>query len=317
MGTLPLVQVLTRVDATRIKQLLAKDTFFWLDLAHPSEADLDRIEALLGLHPAAVEDTREWEQLPKLDDYGEHVMLVFFGAGTVDGASKPLEVHVYASGGWIVTARRCECKLDRLHEWLEATDQADEDELLYHVLDALADDWDPVIDAVDVRVDKVENEVLERPRQGQLTTIYRLKQEVSDLLRHATAQAHIFPEACEVIHRLPGLSRGSREWLRDVESHLDGLSSDLQRINGDLHALTETFFNANANRLNRLASVVAVASVFFLVWTLFTSFFGQNFGWLVKHVNSGNAFLLWGIVAPGAVMLAFALVAYWRRRDWW
>ncbi len=313
------MEVLTEVDDGRIRKLLEADTFFWLDLLETNNdhTQLDKLSPLLGLHPAAIEDTREWGQLPRLDDYGDHVLLIFFTAREVDGRVEPVEVHVYVSGRWIVTARRCDTKLDRKRDWLAQTDYDDEDEILYHVLDALADGWDPIIDVIDQRVDKVEVQVLERPAQGQLTTIYRLKQEVGDLLRRAHPMAALFPAAIDTIHQLEGLTHGSREWLRDVDAHLDSVHSDLRRLSSDLTALTDTFFNANANRLNRLATLIAVGSMFFLIWTLVTGFFGQNFGYLTEHIDSKGAFFAYELGALLLPTVILAIVLYRRRRDWW
>ena len=54
----------------------------------------------------------------------------------------------------------------------------------------------------------------------------------------------------------------------------------------------------------------------FVTWTLVTGFFGQNFEWLVTHVESGSDFLIFGIgglVVPTVVLGAL----FWRkRRDW-
>jgi Mg2+ and Co2+ transporter CorA len=91
---------------------------------------------------------------------------------------------------------------------------------------------------------------------------------------------------------------------------------DRYRQVDDLAALTSMFFNANANRLNRLATRLTVIATFFLIWTLVTSFFGQNFGWLVRHIDSLEAFLIYdgiGLLLPTIV----AAVIFWRRRREW
>ena len=124
------------------------------------------------------------------------------------------------------------------------------------------------------------------------------------------------PDAVEAMHGLPGLTRGSREWLRDVTTHSESIASDLHRIAADLSSLTDTYFNANANRLNRLVTYVSIGSVFFLLWTLVTGFFGQNFGWLVRHIESKGAFIgyeLGALVIPTVIL---ALVLWRRRGDW-
>ena len=61
----------------------------------------------------------------------------------------------------------------------------------------------------------------------------------------------------DVIASLPGLSHGSHEYLRDVADHLAQVVGELTRQNEDLLALTSTYFNANANRLNRTASRIS------------------------------------------------------------
>ena len=95
------------------------------------------------------------------------------------------------------------------------------------------------------------------------------------------------------------------------------MASDLRRLTGDLNGLTDTFFNANANRLNRLATLIAVGSLFFLIWTLVTGFFGQNFGFLVRHIDSERTFYVYEIGALVVPTLLLVVVLYWRRRDWW
>jgi magnesium transporter len=304
------MEVLTEVDPERLQRLRAADDFFWLDLVGPTPQDLEILGNLLGLHPAAIEDTLEWDQIPKLDDYSEHVMLVFYSA--------LVEVHVYIAGGFMLTFRRGASPLDSLRMWLaQAGNDQTEDESVYHVLNALADGWDPVIEDLDARVDAIEREVLEeRPRRDHLNTIYRLKQETGTLARLAIPQRDVLPAAVEAIQAVPGLERGSKEWLRDVTTHMDAIATDLGRSTDELRALTETFFNASAYRLNRLATLIAVGSVFFLVWTLVTSFFGQNFRWLVDNVESKGDFLVYGIGGLMVPTVLIALVLYWRRRDW-
>lgn len=314
------MEVLTAVDADRIAALRARDEFFWLDLLSPGDAELDRVAGLLDLHPAAVEDTREWDQIPKLDEYGEHFMLVMYSARLARGpeqVAEPVEVHVYLAGQFVLTVRRCETPLDRRHEVVRRGGGHAEEEALYQVLDALADGWDPVIDEIDRVVDQVEVEVLEHPRQSQLRTIYRLKQDVGELARRSAPQVELLRATADIVENHPAISRGSREWLRDVTTHMDSVAGDLARINADLRALTDTFFNANANRLNRIATLFAVGGTFFLIWTVVTGFFGQNFGWLVGNIDTRSDFLTFGVGSLVGTTVVAAGLLWWRRDDWW
>ena len=313
------MEVLTEIDRDRISALLARDEFFWLDLTGPSDADLDTLGELLDLHELALEDTREFGQRPKLDRYRNGVLLVFYSA-RANPEGKPvetIEVHMHISGGYLFSARAGECSaLDRLHATLTPGEDESEEYMIYRVLDALTDALFPVIGELERRIDALEERVLAEPDREQLSHIYRIKQEVQGLLRLMVPQREQFGAATDAILDLPGLEQSSRAYLRDVGDHLAQVTSELYRQTDDLGALTSTYFNANANRLNRLATRLTVLATFFLIWTLVTSFFGQNFRWLTDHIDSFGTFLIYetiGLVLPTAV----AAVIFWRRRKDW
>jgi magnesium transporter len=316
------MEVLERVDHDRIAQLRERDEFFWLDVTGPSPDEIKMLGELLGLHPVAIEDTVEFDQRPKLDSYGDHLLFVFYtvrkGRNTGEGLFEPVEVHIYISGGFVVTIRRAECtQLDALHHELDNADSEAEDYIVYKVFDVLTDAFYPIIDALEERIDALESHVLlSRPSREHLAEIYRLKQRVHDLSRRVVPQRDRFTTGSEAILDLPGLARGTREYLRDVGDHLVQIASELHRQQEDLTALTSTYFNANANRLNAVATRLTIGGTFFLIWTLVTGFFGQNFGWLVKNIDTRHDFYLYGVSALVVPTLIVGTMFWVKRKDW-
>jgi magnesium transporter len=314
------VLVLTSVESEQIADRRRRDEFFWLDLAQPAEHELDTLQSALGLHPMALEDTREFGQRPKVDAYQDYILVVFYTASESEDPDRvvhPVEVHVYVSGQWIVTVHREPLPLlERLHDELEPTGTREEDYLVYRILDGLTDAFFPAVTAIEERIDLLEADVLERPKRELLRRVYRRKQEVHELQRLIAGQRDQFQTASEQILELAGLSRGTREYLRDIGDHLAQIGGELQRQNDDLTTLTGIYFNASAERVNRTATRLSVVATFFVVWTLITGFFGQNFGWLVRNVESRTDFLLFGVgglVVPTVIM---ATVLWIKRHDW-
>ena len=312
--------VLTSVDGDRIADHRSRDEFFWLDLDSPSDRELDALRSALDLHPMALEDTREFGQRPKVDAYRDYVLVVFFTAteaGDPERVVQPIEVHVYVSGHWIVTVRRDRLPLlDRLHGALEDAGTHEEDYLVYRILDGLTDAFFPAVTGLETQIDALEAEVLTRPRRELLRRVYRRKQEVHELQRLVAGQRDQFHTASGAILDLAGLSRGTREYLRDIGDHLAQIGGELQRQNDDLTALTGIYFNASAERVNRTATRLSVVATFFVVWTLVTGFFGQNFGWLVRHAESGTAFLVYGVGGLVVPTVVLGSVLWVKRRDW-
>jgi magnesium transporter len=245
------------------------------------------------------------------------VLLVYWTAHVATDGVEMVEVHLHISGGFVFTIRRAPCpELDALHDMLVPEGTQAEEYIIYRVLDGLTDALYPVIDDLEERIDDLEETVLRDTDRRQLSEIYRIKQEVLTVQRRIASQRDQFGPATDAILDLPGLTRGSRPYLRDIGDHLAQVTGELYRQTDDLGALTSTYFNANANRLNRLATRLTVLATFFLIWTLVTSFFGQNFGWLVRHIDSLEAFLIYdgiGLVLPTVL----AAVYFWRRRREW
>jgi magnesium transporter len=314
------MHVLTQVDPELISRLRAEDHFFWIDLVSPGEDEIMKLGDLLDLHPVALEDTLEFGQRPKLDPYGDNLLLVFYSArptGDSQWPGEPLEVHVYLSGSFMATIRRDRCDaLDALHQRLHDEPTHDEEILVYRVLDGLTDAYYPVIEAVETQIDALEAAVLSHPRREQLTHAYRLKQCTHQLHRLVSAQRDLSSTAPDAILGLHGLEKSSRPYLRDIGDHLFQIAGEFQRQLEDLMSLTQTYFNANSDRLNAVATRLTIGGTIFVIYTVVTGFFGQNFGWLVDNISTKHDFLIFGVgglVIPTVVLLTLFWV---KRHDW-
>src|SRR5919197_452573 len=307
------MDVLTAVDGDRIASDRKADHDFWLDLVDPPDEDVDRLGELLGLHPVAVEDTREFGQRPKVDVYDDHVMLAFYSARLDEsGSVKPIEVHLYVAAGYLLTVRRDTCAvLDDLRGSVEEMHEHP----VYSILDTLTDAFYPVIEGLEDRLDALEEQVLTRTQRDQLEAIYRLRQEVRETGRIASAQRDQFAAASNDLARQLRLG-DTGEYLNDIGDHLMQIAGELHRQAEDLAALTSTYFNANADRLNAVATRLTIIGTLFVFWTLVTGFFGQNFGWLVDHIDTVQTFLMYGaggLLVPTVILLTL----FWiKRRDW-
>src|SRR5919204_2505720 len=134
------MEVLTSLDRERISELRARDTFFWLDLVEPTDETIASFEEVFDFHPIAVEDTLHFRQRPKLDEYGEYALLVYYGVGRREGRVQPVEVHLFLHGGFIITVHHEPCsELDDLRAQLRERDDVAEQFIVYKVIDALTD----------------------------------------------------------------------------------------------------------------------------------------------------------------------------------
>ena len=162
----------------------------------------------------------------------------------------------------------------------------DEELLVYRILDGLTDAYYPVIDGLENQIDAARGRRARRPRSEHLDAHLPPQAERARAAPARRRPARPVPRRPRLILALEGFAKGSKPYLRDIIDHLQQIAGEFQRQTDDLISLTQTYFNANADRLNAVATRLTIGGTLFIVWTFITGFFGQNFGWLVDNVES-------------------------------
>jgi magnesium transporter len=317
------MRILTEIDDAQLDELAARGEFFWLDLVAPADEQLTALAQRFGWHPLAAEDTREFDQRPKLDRYGDHMLLVFYGA-TGDGALPPpgrdgerpelVEVHLLISGDRVVTVRRRGCDaLDELRVRLgrEAAPES-EQFVIYRIVDALTDTFFPLLDAIDERIDTLEDAILVGGGDRELQQVFQLKRRLGHLRRVVGPQRDLTQRTIDHLAELPGLSLGTRDYFRDVYDHMIRVSDMVDGYRDLLTGLMDVYLSTTSNRMNAVMKQLTLISTVFLPITALTGFFGMNFGWLVNTITSFGAFLVLGI---GGAVGSAVMLAVWFKRE--
>jgi magnesium transporter len=306
------VRVLTALDRAQVEDLRRRDEFFWLDLLDPSDDDLNALQEIFGLHPLTIEDTREFGQRPKLESYGEYVFVVFYGARAEGDRVGLTELHLFLSGSYVISIRRELCaELDAVRGTLEQAGARGEQFVLYKIFDALTDSFFPVLSGMDEQIDTIENQIIEQPTDQQLQTIFQLKRDLVAMRRVVTPQRDLFARAIDDITALPGLEPSAHDYFRDVYDHLIRISEQIDSYRDLLTSAMDVYLSTVSNRLNQVMKQLTIIATIFLPLSFVTGFFGQNFGWLVQHIDSFAAFLAYGV---GGVLVALVLLVGWFRR---
>ena len=185
------MRFLDRIDRSAIGALLDRDEYFWLDLDAPSNEDVDTLDSLFHFHPLALEDLRKKGQRPKLEDFGDYMFLVYYGAQDPEGGDGVAleEVHAFISGSYLVTVHDGDCSaLDEVRKRLKSQPPSSEQFVVYRVLDALTDSFFPLLEDLEERLEQLDEEIFSAPSPDHLKPLTELRRALVELGRVATPQ---------------------------------------------------------------------------------------------------------------------------------
>jgi magnesium transporter len=308
----------TQIDEARIRAHLDHDRFFWLDLTAPSREDLERLGELFGFHPLALEDSEEFGQRPKLDNFGDYVFLVFYG-GWHDrpaGAEPLQEVHLFISGQYVVTIHRDALPpFEKQREQLDGQMLHSEQFLIYRVFDVLTDTFFPILSDMDDQIDDLETAILEHPSDTELEQLFALKRQLVAMRKVITPQRDLFARSIDQIAELPGLQLDERDYFRDVYDHLIRISDLIDSYRDLLSGATDLYLSTISNRQNEITKQLTVIATIFLPLSFITGFFGQNFGYMVTDLIRSD-WSFWVVGVGSMIATCIALLLFFRRKGW-
>jgi len=303
-GRIELETALKKADA-------CDDGFIWIGVHDPSSAVVEAVGRHFELHPLAIEDAVHAHQRPKLELYGDTLLVVLKTARYIDQEERIEigEVMVFVGANFVVTVRHGEGS--PLHD--VRGDLEDHPELLgigpsaelYAVCDRIVDDYAVVIDGITLDIEQVETDVFSGGHVSQAERIYRLKREVLGFRR---AAGQLQAPMQRLAARQTGLPLDPRtgDYFRDVHDHLvrdaDRIAGFDELLTGVLQANLAQLTVRDNQDMRRISAWVAILAVPTMVFGLY----GMNFQYMPE--------LKWRFGYPLVLVVVALVCLYLYRR---
>jgi magnesium transporter len=294
--------------------------FVWLGLFEPSDEELAQVRDTFGLHELAVEDAQNFHMRPKIELYDQDVRLVILRTARYDDEAEEVEfgeISIFLAPTFVITVRQgvaselrgARQRLEQRPELLAAGSWS----ALWAILDQVVDAYAPVVAGLERDIDQIEATVFSGA-VAPTERIYSLRREATDFYR----AVHPLLGVVAAIERATDVQE-LQPYLRDVHDHLLLVNEEVAAQRD----LLGTVLEANmavisveqtkvSLRQNTTIEQLTILATVFLPLTFITGFFGQNFAWLVRHISSDTAFLVYGI---GGMLVPLVLLFLWLRRN--
>ena len=307
---------LADIDKRDIRNYLGRPgCFVWVALRDATEEELTEMQEEFDLHPLAVEDARHGHQRPKIEEYGDVLFVVVNTVEVVGEELKIGEVDIFVGRNYVLSVRQhseqgflgVRARTEREPELLRNGSGY----VLYALMDAVVDRYFPVLDAVELELERIEEGLFTgtSPR-GNIEALYYVKQKLTTL-------KHVNGPLLEYTGKLyggrvPQVCAGLGEYFRDIYDHLT-------RINQSIDSARDTVATAIQVNLamitigeNEVTKRLAAYAALVAVPTMVAGVYGMNF----KHMPE----LDWTWGYPFAIGLMVAIDGFlftrFRKAGW-
>ena len=185
--------------------------------------------------------------------------------------------------------------------------------LLHGLLDAIVDDYLPIVDALDETIDQLENEVLERAEQSLLQKILTAKRNSLRLRRATSPQRDIMNRLSR--GEFPALIPAETSmYFRDIYDHLVRIEYLIEALRDLSDGALQTYLSVVSNRLNEVMRVLTSVATIILPLTFDRRPLRDELP-AQRLASYGTS---WGFPAMSIFMavVTVAMLAYFRWRHW-
>jgi len=297
-------------------------TVTWINIE--GLTDIPLLEALgreFGIHPLTLEDVLNCGQRPKLEDYGSYHFVVMKSLRLTAGDVLEMEqISFILAEHFVITIQEIpgdsfEAVRERLRKGKGQIRAAGPDYLAYALIDALVDEFFPVLETYGERLEALEDTVIKQATPDTLNEIHQIKRQLLIVRRAAFPEREVINALQRDGHEL--IREETRVFLRDCYDHTIQVIDMIETYRDLAGGLLEVYLSSVSNKMNEIMKVLTIISTIFIPLNFIAGLYGMNFD--TRHrFNMPELGWAYGYPAVLCVMLtvAVSLVFYFRRKGW-
>lgn len=297
--------------------------FVWVDVVEPDAADYATLTQRFEFHEMVLDDLQETNARPKLHDYGDYSYLVFYAVVWAAQQSDKgradfdlMEIDCVVGPDFVITIHHAPVQPfeDLRARWQKHPQlmKSGPAYLLYELMDEVLDDYFPALEALDERIDSIENRLFETERNGN----QRITAEIFALKRDLLQIRHVAGPTRDVVNVLlrRDAETGGRHfaYFQDLYDHATRVVEMTDTFRDVLSGALDAFLAVESNRMNAVMKTLTSASIILLVPNLIAAIYGMNFQNMPELQTRYGYYFALGFMA----LVVLGLYANFKRKGW-
>lgn len=303
-------------DINELVALIDPDVVNWINVNGLSGGAVERLCALLGIHPLVIEDILTTEHRPKLENFDEYLFLITkMLAMHEDGSIEYEQVSFILKGKILISfqERPGDCLApvrDRIMTGAGRLRRMGADYLLYALTDLIVDNYFIVLERLGDRLEHFDESISGEDEGAFLHGLQDMKRELARMRRV------IWPvrDSISALSRTDSVQMGQAlaPYLRDLYENTVQAIEALESYREHAASIIELHLTEVNTNMSRVMKVLTILSAIFIPITFIAGVYGMNFQHMPELAKT------WGYPAALGLMATVVIVelAYFKIRKW-
>jgi magnesium transporter len=291
-----------------------KDNPVWIDITSITEKERDLLTEKFDLHHLTMEDLFSSNTRIKVEEFPKYLFCVFYGI-TYDSNFHLLELDFIIGNNFLITNHKKPIasfdSMKKNTQKLENLLKKGLDFLFHKLLDEEIDNYFPMLEKVDNKVEALEEQVTSNPTPLALNKIMAIKRELIGIRKVAFQQRDKTGFLAKNDYAF--FSKKSRPYFRDIYDHAIRVNDSIESHREAISNTYDVYMSSISNKMNEVMRTLSIIATIALPLTVISSIYGTNFNILP---GSESAVGFW-IMILSMIALTLAMVMYFKKKRWY
>ena len=288
----------------------------WINVENPNEKAYHVLSDVFKFHHLELEDCRKRLELPKIDEFEDHIFIVFhmLSYDFQKHVLKMKEFDIFLGKNYIITfpnepsemisdlMKRCAKEPSLLAKGT--------DFILHSMMNRAVDDYFPILDHWDEHMEKLESDIVTGRIKKTMKEMLNLKRDIRNFKKSMSPQR-------DVISRLsrrdfPFISERANIYFRDVYDHVMRAYTIVEDQRDMITTIFEAYLSTVSNKLNEIMKTLTIIATIFIPLTFIVGIYGMNFHYMPELDWPHGYYVVWAVL----ITVSIILLAYFRKKGW-
>jgi magnesium transporter len=305
-------------SVAQVQPFFDSDKKFWLNVCGLNNTALFKeIADLFDIHVIALEDIKNNQQRPKLEEFDHFIFLVAKMIYTKkDITALEIEQVSFVFGkNYVISFQENTYDIfDQIRVRLENPQgrmrKMGTDYFTYTLLDAIIDQYYVILEMMDATIEEIEDEIINDSHKIKLGDVYlkrKALQEVKKIIWPTREMIAAWRKS-----ENPLIKKRTSPFINDIYEHTVEIMENLEMQRESITTLVEIFMSNISLKQNEVMKTLTIIATIFIPLTFIAGVYGMNFEFMPELQWKYGYVFIWAFF----LMTTLAMVRYFKIKRW-